>query len=363
MPIRHALWTVTPEPAELRASTVPDERTLEAMIVAQPRILSEDWMLIGSQIQTPHGGRLDLLAIAPDGALVVIELKRERTPRDVVAQAIDYASWVATLDASAVASVFERFAGQRSAATRDLGQAFHERFGGPLDDDAINASHQIVIVAAELDAGTERIVAYLSERDIPINVLFFQVFEHEGVKLLSRAWLFDPVESQASAATAAPARARSEPWNGEFYVSFGHSASRSWDEACRHSFISAGGGTWYSNTLDLLAPSDRIWVKAPGYGFVGVARVAGRKVPLAEYEIDGRPAVEVLTAIYHREHINDPDRTEYFVPVEWLHTVPLEQSVQEAGMFGNQNTVCRPKTPAWRMTIERLKEHFPAYGE
>jgi RecB family endonuclease NucS len=54
-------------------------------------------MLIGRQESTGMGGRIDLLGVAPDGALVLIELKRDRTPREVVAQAIDYAVWVEKL--------------------------------------------------------------------------------------------------------------------------------------------------------------------------------------------------------------------------------------------------------------------------
>jgi hypothetical protein len=30
--------------------------------------------------------------------------------------------------------------------------------------------------------------------------------------------------------------------------------------------------------------------------------------------------------------------------MNWIKTVPDSQVVNEAGMFGNQNTVCRPKT-------------------
>ena len=48
------------------------------MIVAVPSIRHNTWMLIGRQVATGFGGRLDLLAIAPDGALVLIASKRDR---------------------------------------------------------------------------------------------------------------------------------------------------------------------------------------------------------------------------------------------------------------------------------------------
>ena len=37
--------------------------------------------------------------------------------------------------------------------------------------------------------------------------------------------------------------------------------------------------------------------------------------------------------------------------------------VPPIGMFGNQNTVCKPTTPKWRSTVERLKTHFPAHNK
>jgi hypothetical protein len=352
MPIQHSLWTIASQPGELKAGALSSEQELEEMIVAAPRILSDEWMLIGKQEDTGHGGRIDLLAIAPDASLVLIELKRNRTPRDVVAQAIDYAAWVETLEASQLAAIYQRFKPQASLASD-----FFDFFQRPLDEDELNKAHQIVVVASQLDAGTERIVNYLGERDIAINVLYFQVFELNGQQLLSRAWLLDPLNAQVSA--SATSSREKEPWNGEFYASFGHDTKqRNWAEAVKYGFIAAGGGSWYSNTLDLLETGDRIWVKAPGYGFVGVGRVTGRKTSLTDFQIDGHPATEILKANYHREFSNDRQKLDYFVPVEWLKTVDIKKGIQEVGMFGNQNTICKPKTPKWRKTVERLKKFF-----
>src|SRR5687768_4890759 len=165
MPVRNAIWEVGPDPQPLTESALPSERTLEDMIVARPSILSDEWMLIGRQESTGSGGIIDLLAIAPDGALVLIELKRDRSPREVVAQALDYACWVEGLKPEDISEIYGRF---RSGG--NLSTDFHARFGQPLDEATLNESHQIVIVAASLDASSERIVDYLSRRDIGINV-------------------------------------------------------------------------------------------------------------------------------------------------------------------------------------------------
>ena len=296
-------------------------------------------------------------------------MKRGRTPREVVGQALDYASWLEQLDVGDIARIYSNYSGGR-----DLAYDFELRFGNPLDEDELNGSHQIVIVASSLDASSERVVGYLNDRDIAINILFFQIFEAGEEQLLSRAWLLDPVETQVAATNTptlrrergTPRRER-EPWNGEFYVSYGHSHTRSWDEAVRYGFVCAGGGAWYSGTLHLLRPGDRIWVKAPGFGFVGVGRVIGTPIAAADFRLpdangEMKPAFEVLNqASYHREFADDPERSEHFVPVDWLQTRPLDQGIQQAGMFGNQNTVCRPTTPAWSDTVERLKQAFPRY--
>lgn len=362
MPIKHAIWKVGAQPSPLTTTTLLNEQQLEDMIISAPQILSSEWMLLGRQEQTGLGGRIDLLAIAPDASLVLIELKRNRTPREIVAQALDYASWVEQLTADKIVQIYQRF-----SKGGNLGESFKQHFGAELDEETLNESHQIILVAAELDDSTERIITYLNARDIAINVLFFQVFQHGPEQFLSRAWLIDPGETQANVAATTKVKGEKEPWNGEFYVSFGDTTSRSWEDAMKYGFISGGGGSWYSQTLKLLSPGDRVWVKIPKTGYVGVGIVKETvqavndfKVPTPEGE---RSCLEVLQhAALYQQHADDPEKAEYFVKVEWLETVPAKKAVNEIGLFGNQNTVCQPSTPKWRHTVERLKAHFPKWN-
>ncbi len=359
MPIRTALWTVDPQPKCLTETNLGKEQLLEEMILAAPRLVSEEWLVIGRQEDTDFGGRIDLLGLAPDGSLMLVEIKRDRTPREVVAQALDYAAWVEKLKPEQVDAIYGKFAPGRS-----LAEDFKVRFGYALDEDTLNQNHQIIIVAGSIDESTERIVQYLNDRDIPINVLCFQVFSIGTEQLLSRTWLLDEISTQATASSAVAGP--NEPWNGEFYCSFGAGGDRSWEDAIEFGFISAGGGAWYSRTLQLLNPGDRVWVKVPDCGFVGVGIVTGKAQPASTFKVTTpKGEVSILEfakrANYHREFLEDPVRCEHFVPVQWLETVPKANAIYEVGLFGNQNSVCQPTTPKWRSTVERLKQRFPSF--
>lgn len=71
---------------------------------------------------------MDLLGLTIDGKPLVIELKRDRAPRETVAQAIDYASWIATQAAEEVRSIANNYLG------RPLEEAFLEKFGQQISE-------------------------------------------------------------------------------------------------------------------------------------------------------------------------------------------------------------------------------------
>lgn len=84
----------------------------------------------------------------------------------------------------------------------------------------------MVVVATRLDASSERIITYLNEHaQLSINAMFFAAFADGGNRYLSLAWMIDPDEPSQPVAR----KARKEPWNGEFYASFG--PDYSWEDA------------------------------------------------------------------------------------------------------------------------------------
>ncbi len=78
------------------------ESALQQWIWDDPSLLGEPLALLGREVRTAYNKKIDLLAIDEHKNVCVVELKRDKTPRDVIAQALDYASWIAELEWSAL---------------------------------------------------------------------------------------------------------------------------------------------------------------------------------------------------------------------------------------------------------------------
>ena len=298
MPIEVGIWKLGKTIDRMQFTPMPSEGQLEDIIAGDIGILDPALLLIRRQVPTAYGKFIDLLAMDGDGKLVVIELKRDRTPREVVAQLLDYASWVRQLGDEDIAGIFD--ANLRKYHPKNVGasldEVFFDRFGVKEMPETLNEGHELVVVAGELDDSTERIVNYLSdEYGVAINAVFFRFFRDGDSEYLSRVWLIDPSEAEVKMVE----RRGDEPWNGEYYVSFGECEGRRWADAMKHGYISAGGGSWYSNTLHQLEPDDRIWVNVPGQGYVGVGKVLAKAKPITEFTLPNasgqeKPITEVV---------------------------------------------------------------------
>ncbi|WP_406645936.1 endonuclease NucS [Aliisedimentitalea scapharcae] len=320
------------------------ETKIEAWVADDLTLIGVDGFVIGRQIATDHGKFIDILAMDEDGNLVIIELKRDRSPRDIVAQVLDYASWVRRLSTGDVHAL-------ALALDLPLTKAYRDKFGTSLPQ-TLNASHQMVVVASEVDEGTKRIIEYLSEEhDVGINAAFFNVFEGGGQEWLTTDALLDQEEVKDRAVKKAQA-----PWSGYYYVTGGAEEDRPWADLRDHGFFTASGKQFFTKRLDQLSVGDKVFYYQKKNGYLGYGLITSEKAAATEFILtDGRELIEVLPRHYLTENAGDPDNCAYVVGVDWQKTVPVSNAHTFSGIFSNQNVVCKIRH---QETVDFLKEQF-----
>lgn len=357
MPIEVGIWKINDSIKKVTFLPIESERKLEETLVKDLSILSEDFLLIGNQIQTDYGKYIDMLTIDEEGNLYIIELKKNQTPRDVVAQGLDYASWVQNLSYDRILQIFEE------KNRTQLEVAFAEKFGNPLPE-KINESHQIIIVSSQLDRETERIINYLSNNyDVPINAVFFRYFKEGEQEYITRSWLLDPnmVEAKSNNTKLA---SKKEKWNNQdFVVNFEEGEYRNWEDAVNYGFVSAGNGQWYSRTLNQLFVGARVFCMIPKSGYVGIGKVVETAKPIKDitFNISGelKKITEIsLNAPNMLHDIDDLEKCEYVVKIEWEKHTLQNNAYWEKGLMANQNSAYKLRS---QYTIDKVSEFFSLY--
>ena len=184
------LWSVDRTDGKLSATAVESidntktEQDLEELLVASPDLLMDGLTLIGRQVST-DGGPLDLLGIDADGRLVVFELKRGTLTRDAVAQVLDYASDLAALDAVRFGALIEKHSGRHGVdRIEDFADWYRQEHPGesefPLD------RPRMVLVGLGVDDRARRVVNFLAESQVDIQLMTFYAFREDGKLFLAR---------------------------------------------------------------------------------------------------------------------------------------------------------------------------------
>lgn len=177
------LWQIGESgPTRLQAAEVAAERDLEEWIERDPALLERGLVIVGRQIRL-EGGPLDLLALDPQGQWVLIEIKRERLRRDVIAQAIDYASCLDQLDPSRLREQCDTYL--RSKGRSETLDGLLEQRGRSLDDEAEGRDVVIYLVGTGIDPGLDRMVGFLAVRaELSVRMVTFSPFKDAQGKIL-----------------------------------------------------------------------------------------------------------------------------------------------------------------------------------
>lgn len=155
---------------------------MEKWLKTESEILGNDIRIIGEQVYT-LSGPLDYLGIDKKGNLVIIELKRDRLPREALAQAIDYASDISSWERDKINEVCFNYTSQ------SLDDFITENFENiDIDNFSINDSQRLLLVGFSIDSALSRMIEWLSDKyDLVINAILLKYIRtSSGNELLSR---------------------------------------------------------------------------------------------------------------------------------------------------------------------------------
>lgn len=356
-------------PISLASANIHERRDLQRVLREQSRELLDDVLVIAEEFGDwdESRRRIDLLGVDRDANLVVIELKRGDTGVHMELQAVRYAAMVSKMTFEQAVSAYERHLPDVANARADL-LDFLGWEESREDDFAQDV--KIVLFSEDFSRELTSSILWLNEKGVEITCFRMSAYRLQERLLVDFQQIIPLKEAEdyqvkvrnKQLVEQSERKAR-VPWNGEYYANFGVSPNRSWGDARKFGFISAGGGGWFTRTLNLLEPGARVWVNRPGIGYVGVAEVLGEPVTGNEFMVNTdtgpRPYLEV-SAVRESllEQRSTAEKAEWFVPVQWLSAKSEAEAIREVGLFGNQNSVAKPTAATWPHTVERLKVEF-----
>ena len=143
------------------------EHRLEKWLIEDISILSENLAVLGCQIVSPYGKKIDILAINSNGELVIIEFKHNKPNSEVITQLLDSATWIKELCYDELTNILNTYG--KSKYT-DIKEFFVATFNNNAKEIELNSDHQMIIVGSEIDESTIRIINYLAKGPYYLNI-------------------------------------------------------------------------------------------------------------------------------------------------------------------------------------------------
>ncbi len=166
-------------PIKFSEFEIKERFDIEEWIRKNPDILKENLLVIGEQKSLPSGRQTDLLALDKNGNLVVIELKRDDSGKEVYWQAITYAAQFFEYSPNEIVALFEEYL-QSIEKDPDEAKSKIEEF---IEEDfeKINQKQRIILVSKEFHQDVLKAAKWLSEEyDLDIKCVRLVPFKNEN---------------------------------------------------------------------------------------------------------------------------------------------------------------------------------------
>lgn len=159
------------------------ESDLEDLLEKNPQYFFEESniLIIGRQIATNLNTYIDLLGIDKNGNAIIIELKRDKTPRETLAQIIEYASFVENLNYEQLNSIYQTYYGNETSLDK-----YHIEYFKGDQNVSFNKSQKLLIIGQSISKEIKQTSIYLRKNGIDIHCMEFKYFKTKsGEKIIS----------------------------------------------------------------------------------------------------------------------------------------------------------------------------------
>lgn len=200
------------------------ESHLEDWLENSPVALVQDELIlwIGRQTSaTVEDGTIfpDLLGVDAEGNLVIVELKRDQAPRDVIAQLLEYAAWADELSDIQIHRIAEAYFETRDGFQgRTFRDTFKEIFDIPETDEVplLNRNLRLFIVAGDIPASVARVCRFLrTSHGIDITCIDVSTFQTEAGERLVSMEVKVGDEGITTSKTTGKRASQVSPWSGD----------------------------------------------------------------------------------------------------------------------------------------------------
>lgn len=178
MPLFRINNGIIEELVSMQSSNILEKEIEKILVDSKLKLLNgRELLIIGTQINTSSNKRMDILAIDPDGRLVVVELKRGMSPRDIISQILDYASWLDKISHKEIEKIY-----REKNQNKILSSEFKTFYVKELET---SVGIIMYLVASDFPEEVYEKVKYLTKSGLSIICVGFDIFkENDNVTYL-----------------------------------------------------------------------------------------------------------------------------------------------------------------------------------
>lgn len=180
---------------------ITTEKNLEQYLIQAEgaEIGGVEILYVDQQGSPGEGGIFDIVGVDYQGNVVVVELKRDRTPRDIVAQALEYAASIRAEDYEQLNERYQEFTDNRDISLRNKHTEFFDR-DDPLSPREFNNDQRLLLVGREFNDLSLDMADFLREHSIDVICVIYNAFSDntDSLQLLTTENIRRPLSEEPS---------------------------------------------------------------------------------------------------------------------------------------------------------------------